>query len=270
MKLFYRETGKGCPLIILHGLYGSSDNWMNYAKQLGKYFKVYVPDQRNHGQSPHHENNSYTALCEDMMEFIKDYSIEKPVIIGHSMGGKTAMYMAAEYPELVRALIVIDISPRTYNEDSGSTPGYLQHSNIIRILSELPVENFKTREDADRELSGHIRSLRIRQFLLKNLTRNKSGVFTWKINIAAIKNNVENIFAGLDKALIKPGDYPVLFIKGAQSDYINEDDIRLIKEFYPNANIHTIEGAGHWIHVEKPDELSSSIIHFLKIQHLCD
>ncbi len=270
MKLFFRETGKGCPLIILHGLYGASDNWASFAKHLGEYFKVYIPDQRNHGKSPHHKDHSYQALCDDLMDFIQDNSIENPVLIGHSMGGKVAMYFAARYPEKTRALVVVDISPKSYSEESENSARFLKHSDITRILAELPLENFKTREDADRELSKYIKPERVRQFLLKNLSREKSGGFTWKINIDALRNNLDHIFSGLDKSMIKKGNYPVMFVKGAMSDYINKDDFRLISELFPSSEIRIIHGAGHWIHAEKPDELFELIVEFLKKNQLCN
>ncbi|MBN2614013.1 MAG: alpha/beta fold hydrolase [Bacteroidales bacterium] len=269
MKLFYRENGEGCPLIILHGLYGSSDNWMSFARTLGNHFRVFLPDQRNHGQSPHSNIHAYEALSEDLAEFISEHKIERPVIIGHSMGGKTAMFLAASYPELIRALIVIDISPGAYPSASGSKPGILNHTDIIEILYNLPVENFSTREEAEAGLAKYIPYNRVRQFLLKNLTRGDTGGFQWKINIRALKENFHNIFAGLDIPGGLSGDYPVLFIKGALSEYITEKDVALIKELYPHAVIKNIEGAGHWVHAEKPGELMDAIMEFLRANALC-
>ena len=270
MKLFYRETGSGCPLIILHGLYGSSDNWATFARHLGEFFNVYTLDQRNHGKSPHDDIHTYQALCDDLEEFITDHSIENPVLIGHSMGGKVVMNFAARYPEKTRAIVVIDISPKSYSENSENTTRFLKHSDITRILADLPLEKFNTREDADRELSKYIRPDRIRQFLLKNLIRKNSGGFDWKINIDALRNNLDNIFSGLEKNMIKPGNYPALFVKGSMSDYINKEDFILIPELFPNSVIRTIEGAGHWIHAEQPEELFALILEFLKKNQLCN
>ncbi|MFO7655627.1 MAG: alpha/beta fold hydrolase [Bacteroidales bacterium] len=269
MKLFYRETGEGCPLIILHGLYGSSDNWMSFARKLGNHFRVFLPDQRNHGQSPHSDIHTYEALSNDLAEFIREHGIEKPVVIGHSMGGKTAMYLAASFPELIRAMIVIDISPGAYSTSSESNPGILSHTDIIEILCHLPVENFSTREEAEAELATHIRFNRVRQFLLKNLTRSDAGGFRWKMNIKALKNNIHNIFAGLNKAGVLSGNYPVMFIKGELSEYISPKDMALINEVFPHAEIKNIQGAGHWIHAEKPGELMNAIMEFLRAHSLC-
>ncbi|HJX70992.1 MAG TPA: alpha/beta fold hydrolase [Bacteroidales bacterium] len=270
MKLFYRKFGHGCPLIILHGLYGSSDNWVSFARSLSGHFKVYIPDQRNHGQSPNHSHHSYEDLRDDLSEFIHEHSIINPVLIGHSMGGKTAMFFASRYPELIRALIVIDISPGKYNEDEEENTRFLKHRDILRILSELPVEDFKSREDADKALHQYIRIERIRNFLLKNLTRDENGGFRWKLNLPVLRSNLDHIMAGLENEQFLHPDYPVLFVKGELSDYISEKDVRIITTLFPAAQIKTIHGAGHWIHAEKPDELFTTIYEFLKNNHLCD
>lgn len=270
MKLFYRKFGHGCPLVILHGLYGSSDNWVSFAKSLSGHFKIYIPDQRNHGQSPNHDHHSYEDLSNDLSEFIREHSIVKPVIIGHSMGGKTAMFFASRFPELIRAMVVIDISPRQYNEDEEENPRFLKHRDILRILAELPVEKFKNRDDADKALLQHIRIERIRNFLLKNLTRDEKGRFVWKLNLTALRSNLDNIMAGVGKDNILPDNCPVLFVKGELSDYITEKDVTLIKSLYPGAAIRTIDGTGHWVHAEKPDELFNTIYDFLKDNHLCN
>lgn len=270
MKLFYRKFGHGCPLIILHGLYGASDNWVSFAKSLAAYFRVYLPDQRNHGQSPNSEQHTYTDLRNDLVEFISDHHIVKPVLIGHSMGGKTAMFFAARFPEMIRALVVIDISPRSYDEQNELSSRFLRHSDILRILSDLPVTEFKTRDDADKALMNSIRIERIRQFLLKNLTRDKEGHFIWKLNLEALGKNLNNIMTGLEHEEILPHHFPVLFVKGARSDYISGSDTQLISKMFPEAQLKIIEGAGHWVHVENPDELFRIIYDFLKSNRLCD
>ena len=269
MKLFFRETGEGCPLVILHGLYGSSDNWITFARNLGQYFKVYIPDQRNHGQSPHNDDHSYSALSDDLMQFLLENNINNPVVIGHSMGGKTAMFFAAKYPEKLRAMIILDISPGGYYENSQAPSGFLKHSDIVKYLMDLPLNKFNSREDADKELGKSIKPERIRLFLLKNITRDNSGNFAWKLNLRALKDNLDNILSGIDPNIIKPPKIPILFIRGALSGYINEDAINLINDLYPMSEIKTIEGAGHWIHAEKPDELFALILDFLKSHHLC-
>ncbi len=270
MKLFYRKFGHGCPLIILHGLYGSSDNWVSFARSLSGHFKIYIPDQRNHGQSPGDSHHSYEDMRNDLSEFIHEHSIIKPVLIGHSMGGKTAMSFASKFPELIRALIVIDISPGQYNEDEEDTTRFLKHRDILIILSELPLEDFKSRDDADKALHQYIRIKRIRNFLLKNLTRDENGSFRWKLNLPVLRSNLNNILAGIGHEQFLHQDFPVLFVKGELSDYISEKDFPLIKTIFPATQIKTIEGAGHWVHVEKPEELLSTIYEFLKDNRLCD
>jgi pimeloyl-ACP methyl ester carboxylesterase len=270
MILFYRKFGHGCPLIILHGLYGSSDNWVSFARSLSDHFKIYIPDQRNHGQSPNDNHHSYDDLTGDLSEFIREHSIIKPVLIGHSMGGKTAMFFASRFPEMIRTLIVIDISPGQYIEDEEENTRFLKHRDILRILSELPVEDFRSREDADKALYKYIKIERIRNFLLKNLTRDKDGSFRWKLNLPVLRANLDNIMAGLEHEQFASPNYPVLFVKGELSDYITEKDIHLITTLFPTAQIKTIDGAGHWIHAEKPDELFNTIYEFLRNNQLCD
>ena len=270
MNLFYRKFGRGCPLVILHGLYGSSDNWVSFARSLSGHFKVYIPDQRNHGQSPNHSHHTYEDLSVDLSEFIHEHAIAKPVLIGHSMGGKTAMFFASKFPELIRALVVIDISPRRYNEDDEENPRFLKHRDILRILSELPVEKFENRDDADKALLKYIRVDRIRHFLLKNLTRDEKGHFIWKLNLPALISNLDNIMTGVDKGKSLSDDCPVLFVKGELSDYITESDVYLIKTIFPKAEIKIIDGAGHWVHAEKPQELFNTIYEFLRNNRLCD
>lgn len=248
-------------MIILHGLYGSSDNWLTFAKSISGTFHVYMIDQRNHGQSPHSDIQTFEAMRDDLLEFMNDHTIEKAIITGHSMGGKTAMKFAAAYPERVKALIVLDVSPRSYPYDD-PTSNQLNHKTIVEALAALPLDKITSREDADKELKKTIGSERIRQFLLKNLKRPHEGKFEWKINIDVLKTNIHTIFDGIMPNEIKEGNYPSLFVKGSFSDYINEKDFELIRSLFPEAEITTIAGAGHWLHAEKPEELKKIILDF--------
>ena len=262
MKLFCRKTGQGPPLIILHGLYGSSDNWLTFSRMIEDYFEVFLIDQRNHGQSPHSNIHSFQAMRDDLLEFIETNSITDPIIMGHSMGGKTAMFFAVSFPDKLKSLIVLDISPRYYSADDDINVQHLSHRKIIDILYRFPLSEIQSREQAGKLLSGEIGSERIRQFLLKNLKRNTDGSFSWKLNIKALKNQTDELFKGLDKNELKPYNYPVLFVKGAQSSYISSADFDLIKDMFPGADIRTITGAGHWLQAEKPEELKSLILNF--------
>ena len=268
MKLFYRKYGEsGPPLIIVHGLYGSGDNWVTIARELAEKFEVYVVDQRNHGQSPHSEVHDYPAMREDLREFMDDQDIEKAVLIGHSMGGKTIMCFAVEWPERVASLISVDIAPKSYNNLALASRKAPNHSGIIDALLALDVKNAESREELDLALRPRIGSSRIRGFLLKNVGRDSSGRFSWEINLEALYNNLDKIFAGLDAATIPAGGitgFPVLFISGADSDYIQAKDHLLIRSIFPVAEIVTIPGAGHWVHAEQPALLVKTITYFLE------
>ncbi len=253
MELNYKTIGEGKPLIILHGLFGSLDNWLSIAKELGDTYKIYLVDQRNHGQSPHSKEFNYAAMAEDLNEFIEEHDIDRPYILGHSMGGKTAMKFALNHGEKWEKLIVVDISPKAYP---------VHHDVILEGLSAIKIDELKSRGDADKQLAEYVSDFGTRQFLLKNLNRKKSGGYEWKINLPVIKENIEIIGEGMDEQLAIEKD--VLFIRGEKSDYIKNDDIILITQHFPNAKVETIKGAGHWVHAEQPEELLKVVGKFLR------
>ena len=250
MELFYRKFGKGPPLIIIHGLYGSSDNWVSIGKKLAENFEVFLIDQRNHGKSPHSQDHNYQLLKEDLREFMDNQSIEKAIIMGHSMGGKTAMFFAADYPGRVSHLIIIDISPLPYKTTNSSQ--LLAHSTIIQAMYNLDFYGITSRKEIDDILAKSILENRIRQFLLKNIKRSKDNEFSWGLNIKTIKNELANIMEGFDENQAETTNFPVLFIKGEKSDYISGEDKNAISQFFPFARIETIPNAGHWLHAEQP------------------
>jgi esterase len=246
VKLFYRNYGSGEPVIILHGLFGISDNWVTHAKRLAEKYKVFVPDLRNHGQSPHSPTFNFYAMVDDLREFMKDQALEKAMIIGHSMGGKVAMNFALEHPYMVHKLVVVDISPRAYNTRS-------VHEDIIAAMQSVNFDEVDYRQDVEENLRAHVTNQRIRWFILKNLHRLNRGRLAWRINIDGIAVNMDNIAAGMVYEGVYPG--PVMFVRGSGSDYIKEEDEDLILQYFPNATIETIEGASHWVHADAPDEL---------------
>lgn len=253
MKLNYREMGEGAPLIILHGLFGSTDNWLSVGKELSQDYKVYLIDQRNHGDSPHSPSFTYADMASDLNEFISEHEIKEPVIIGHSMGGKTVMKFALSYPDLLKKLIVVDIAPRHYP---------VHHDVILRGLQAIDVGALKTRREADATLAEYVPELGVRQFLLKNLGRNTEGGYEWKINLPVISEKIENVGEGLQEG--DRFEKPTLFINGAASGYIKEADKPLIQQIFPKSEVKTIEGAGHWVHAEKPEEFTDIVRTFLK------
>jgi len=268
MKLNFRKYGEGPVLIILHGLYGSSDNWISVARELSEHFEVYIPDLRNHGESPHSDEHNYPSMREDLLELLQDQGIKSATLLGHSMGGKTAMFFAVEYPEFVDNLIVVDISPRSYKSEK-EAPHTVDHSNIIRAMREVDFEKAENRMDIDMMLSDTIKSQRIRQFLLKNVKRKNKDRFCWKLNLDALQKSLVDILDGIDPVSVNGGTgitgFPVLFIKGQNSDYIDKPDYPLIQQLFPASEIVTIPNAGHWLHAEQPELFMKNIFYFLGI-----
>ena len=254
MKLFYRQFGIGRPLIILHGIFGISDNWVTIGKRLASEFSVFIPDLRNHGQSPHSSTFNYTAMSDDLQEFIEEHRLEKPVVVGHSMGGKAAMTYALEHPVNVEKLVVVDISPRRY-------PGRNVHFDMINAMMAVDFDHVSTRNEVENLLESSIPDHRIRLFVMKNLYRKTRHSFDWRLNLKALSDNMDYVFEGIESSHQYGG--PTLFVKGGQSDYISTNDTDLIKGLFPQALIETIPGASHWVHADSPDELCRILSTFL-------
>jgi esterase len=254
MKLNFKKSGEGKALIILHGLFGSLDNWQTLAKRFAENFTVYIVDQRNHGQSPHSEEWTYEAMVEDLNELVEDEQLEKPVILGHSMGGKTAMLFALKYPEKLKKLIVADIAPRKYAP---------HHSSIIEALLAVDLDNISSRKEAEDTLSERINDFGTKQFLLKNLywkdVENKK--LAWRFNLNVIAEKISEVGVGIPED--KSVELPALFIKGKNSNYITKEDETIILKIFPKAEIKAIEKAGHWVHAEQPEDFYNAVMDFV-------
>ena len=255
MKLFYREFGKGPPVIILHGLFGQSDNWVTVGRRIADQFHVYIPDLRNHGQSPHTAIQSFPAMADDLAEFIEDLQIENPVLIGHSMGGKVAMTYALENPGKVQKLAVIDISPRRY-------PERVTHTQVISQMLSIDLDRVSSRSEVEKILDMRISDQRVRMFIMKNLYYKLHGKLAWRLNLEAINQSMDLLFDGIWSENQYPG--PTLFIRGGKSDYIPDGDIPLIKSMFPQAQVKKISGASHWVHADAPEELCFLLSSFLE------
>jgi pimeloyl-ACP methyl ester carboxylesterase len=267
MELFFRKSGTGQPLIILHGLYGSSDNWYSIGRVLSENHTVYLVDQRNHGNSPHDPVHTYDAMANDLFEFMQKHITGQAIIIGHSMGGKTALQFGLKHSELVAKMIIVDISPLGYDLNDASTAGN-QHVQIIKALSKINPELLKSREEADNMLIPEVPSAIVRQFLLKNLKRTPDGKFRLATNIKALSENMPGIFSGIiseentDPRQIP--EFPLLFIKGERSEYIRSMDEQAIRHFFPWAGIVSIKDSGHWVHAEQPSRFLKVVNDFIK------
>jgi len=253
MILYSNIIGEGKPFIILHGFLGMGDNWKTLAKQFSEEnFEVHLVDQRNHGRSFHSNEFDYELMAEDLKTYCKTNNLEDIILLGHSMGGKTAMLFAAKYPELVSKLIVADISPRYYP---------IHHDAILEGLSSLDFSEIKTRGEADKALSNYVHEVGTRMFLLKNLYWVEKGQLGLRINLDSLKENVFEVGEALPIHAIFEKD--TLFLRGDRSEYIAEADEALIHRHFPNSRIITISNAGHWLHAENPKEFYDAVMNFL-------
>jgi esterase len=256
MQLFFRSFGEGEPLIILHGLYGISDNWVTQAKDLAASYKVFIPDMRNHGQSGHSNVFNYDAMTADIAEFIDTHQLSNPVIIGHSMGGKVAMKFALENPGNVSNLIIVDVSMRQYHYRE-------YHLKLMHAMTSIDFSKVQSRKDVELLLTDAIEDVRTRLFIMKNLHWTERRSLSWRINIATIMDNIDYIFEGVSSSTIF--DNPALFIRGADSDYVIESDFAQIYHNFPQADIKTIEGAAHWVQADQPEAFMQAVKYFLNI-----
>jgi len=264
MKLFFRKYGNGPPLIILHGLYGSSDNWITIARNLSTSFTLFLPDQRNHGISPHSDLHDYESMKNDLYELASDLKLDKFFLAGHSMGGKTAMSFAITWPERLNGLLIADISP--FKRESRDSTVSVQHLEILNTILSTDLSEFTARSEIESFLSSQIKSEDTRGLIMKNIKRNPDNTFAWKLNAESLMKNFDRI---LEKIEVKESvnseitGFPVYFLKGEFSDYLPAKDFRNILKIFPAAEFITIPGAGHWIHSDNPEMVTRSFIKLL-------
>ena len=252
MKLHFKESGQGRAVILLHGLFGSADNWHPIAQRLAESFHVIAVDQRNHGQSPHSDEMNYPLMAADVNTLMAAQGLEHAAVIGHSMGGKTAMQLALQFPERVEKLIVADMAPRAY------APA---HDKIFAALLALDLTMFQTRQQIEDALAAEIPNLVLRRFLLKNLGRAADGEFFWKLNLRAIVENYPQLREPLPHTSVFTK--PTLFLRAGKSDYVNAEDEPLIRALFPQVHFQTIAEAGHWLHADAPEEFLRQLFAFL-------
>ena len=255
MLLHSNIIGEGKPFIILHGFLGMGDNWKSLGKRFSaEGYQVHLVDQRNHGKSFHHKTFNYDIMVEDLKEYCDYYKLDDFVLLGHSMGGKTAMNFSTKYPGMVAKLIVADIGPKAYP---------LHHQDILKALSELDFSVVKTRKDADEVLLKYIQNIGIRQFLAKNLYWKNQGELALRINLPVLIENIEEVGKALNNEAMYKGD--TLFLGGSNSHYIETEDEYIIKNHFPKASIKTISNAGHWLHAENPLDFYSEVLNFISL-----
>jgi esterase len=243
VTLSYKSQGSaGPPVVILHGLLGSSSNWRSIARRLAERHRVFALDLRNHGQSPHADDMSYRAMAGDVRAFLDTHDFDAATVIGHSMGGKTAMRLALDAPHRVERLVVVDIAPTLSEHD---------HLPWLRAMASLDMRRVSRRADAENMLEAAVPDAAMRRFLLQNLAGTAGG-FAWRINLEAIENNLPALLDFPVDADLRPFTGSTLFVRGAQSDYLSPKHETVIRALFPHARMVTIEGAGHWVHAEQP------------------
>jgi pimeloyl-ACP methyl ester carboxylesterase len=264
MTLHYRKTGQGAPLIILHGLYGSSDNWWSIARRLSERCEVIVPDMRNHGHSPHHPVHTYSEMCADVIELMDALHIEKCALLGHSMGGKTAIYVAAAATQRISRMVVADIAPVNYASLTEYSPQALEHLNLLHTLLHTDLSSFSKREDIEQYWTADIPDAATRRFLLKSLRRSGDS-FTWQLHLQAIARNLPHILNGFDEERFRNMQLPipVLFLKGGKSSYLQSTMTPAIQHLFPQAQITVIPDAGHCLHAEQPELFVQAVEKFM-------
>ncbi len=260
MQLHSRIIGSGSPLVILHGLFGMSDNWLTIGNELASHgFEVHLLDLRNHGRSPHAPSHTYKDMSEDVLHYFDTRNIERGALIGHSMGGKLAMYFALLHPEKLSHLAVIDIAPSDYSRHN---PGY--HLNIIHNLMAVDLGKHKRRSTLIADITERLHDHRLGMFLGKSIQRDEKGNFYWRLNLPVLLGSLPGIVKGFDELrYLGPGKVPTLFVRGEKSDYIQSKHEVDRVQFFPESEVETIAGGGHWLHIEQPKRLVERLLRFI-------
>ena len=236
--------------MILHGLFGFSDNWQTHAKKLAEYFRVILVDLRNHGHSDWSDEFSYELMADDVHELCVDLKLEDLILVGHSMGGKVAMRFAQKHEAILEKLIVVDIGIKEYP---------MHHQHILAGIHAVEINMIKVRREAETQMNAHIESEGIKQFLLKNLYWKEKGKLAWRMNIEVLEREMNNILSALPVGEVST---PTLFIRGELSNYILDEDFESIEEQFIDVEFSTIENAGHWVHAEAPSEFLEVLLSF--------
>ncbi len=251
MQLNFKKSGQGEPIILLHGLFGSASNLGVVARALAESFTVYAVDLRNHGKSPHDNNMSYAIMAADVLQLMDDQALTSAHLLGHSMGGKTAMQIALNYPQRVNKLVVTDIAPVTYEHG---------HTYVIRGLTAVAEASIESRQQADEILAQYEDDAGVRSFLLKSLTRTPQGNYVWQLNLEGIIANYDEVAKG---NFGTPFTGDTLFVKGGNSDYLLTEHKDAVMTLFPGAQLKVVANAGHWPHAEQPELFNKLVLQFL-------
>lgn len=252
MKLHYQESGEGKPLLIIHGLFGSSDNWRSMARFFARFYRVISVDLRNHGRSPHSDSQDFPAMAADIATLCDELELDKVHVLGHSLGGKVAMQFAAMRPAQLAKLVVVDISPRQY---------FSEHTPLMDAMLALDLAQYESRSEVDEVLSNKVEDKTVRQFLLMNLVAGDNGLY-WRINLPALKANYQALMAPVCENVSLA--VPSLFVYGALSEYVTAEDKALIEQTFTDVSFQAIDKAGHWVHAERPQQFKQVVEEFLR------
>jgi pimeloyl-ACP methyl ester carboxylesterase len=250
MKLSYRQLGQGKPIVILHGLFGSADNWQTHAKKLAEYFEVTLIDLRNHGHSPWSAEFSYALMVQDLHALLLDLQIQKPILLGHSMGGKLAMHYDQTYPNSLEKLLVVDMGIKAYPP---------HHAHILAAIHAIDLTKISARAEVESILKTFVESEGVRQFLLKNLYWEEKGKLAWRVNFPVLEASMSEILSALPES---ESFTNTLFIRGMLSNYILDADIKTLESYFPDMQLVSIANAGHWVHAEAPDAFLDAVLSF--------
>ena len=251
--LHSKIQGEGAPLLILHGFLGMGDNWKTLGNRFAENYEVHLIDQRNHGRSFHSDTFNYEVLVDDLLRYINHHNLKKVFLLGHSMGGKTAMLFAASYTEKVEKLLVADIGPKFY-------PNH--HEDILEGLHAIDFENQSSRAAIEEVLKGYIPEFGIRQFLLKNVYRVSKDQLAFRFNLKSLSDNYDEV--GVQLPSLAQFDGETRFLRGENSGYITDSDLSLIHAHFAKADVVTVKNAGHWLHAENPDDFYDYVVSFLE------
>ncbi len=256
MQLHSKSFGSGQPLIILHGLFGMLDNWQTFAKRLATDYLVITVDLRNHGLSPHSDDMDYPLMADDLKSFMEsNWLFGGATVMGHSMGGKVAMQLALNHPDLIKKLIVVDIAPVNY-----SSP---HHHDTFRALDQVSWAAVKRRSDVASQLRKSIEEDEIVAFLLKNVARQRDGTYRWKMNLPSIRANYNSLLAAPEGAEKSPSEVPALFIKAERSEYILPEHLKAIHRLFCQTQVNEVPQASHWVHIDEPDLMYQMVTQWL-------
>src|SRR5690242_798413 len=254
MRLHHEVQGDGRPLVILHGFLGSSENWRAMRKLFATTYKVFSVDQRNHGSSPHSSTMNYEVMTEDLREFLAEQGLSEVFLLGHSMGGKVAMQFASESPEAIEKLVILDIGPKAYPP---------AHRPLLQAMQNLELNGLKTYGEAEAGLGGTISDAPLRKFVVKNLMRDRNGEFQWRIGLDSLAANYDQLIEA--PAILNSFDKPTCFIRGGLSRFIEDQDFAAIRKYFPRAEFHTVPTAGHWVHIDAPEEFYRIVDEYLRL-----